>query len=64
MTSVSVVSEVVYEDILLFKCQSFNYANGLQGACVNVQPPCLVCTMPYILRVNKDSQPLFQIDTI
>lgn len=53
MTRGSLVSKVVCADILLFKCQSVNYANGLQGPCINIYiaPPLLllfICTHSHI----------------
>lgn len=61
MTRGSLVSKVVCADILLFKCQSVNYANGLQGQCINIYVgPLYVYIASYILKFIRDSQPLFQ----
>lgn len=51
MTQGSLVSKVVCADILLFKCQSVNYANGHRASVQHIhRPPS--CVHSTIYRVS------------
>lgn len=62
MTRGSLVSKVVCADILLFKCQSVNYANGLQGPCINIYTGPFMCTQYHIsCELLETASPCFNI---
>lgn len=48
MTRGNLVSKVVCADILLFKCQSVNYANGPEDPSINTYMSPFVCARSYI----------------